>query len=149
MGTDNKIVSLIKKDFNLFLKEYDTSKKVLKEWMRLADIDNLIEVESENYIKKKSKIHGLGLFAKKHFKKHDCIGVALINNKRTTLGRWTNHSHLHNAEFLHLIHNEENTIIVCIAIKDILYNEEITVNYRNHINKKNERTVINRDEKQD
>lgn len=45
MGTDNKIVSLIKKDFNLFLKEYDTSKKALKEWMRLADIDNLIEVE--------------------------------------------------------------------------------------------------------
>ena len=128
----NQSVNLIKKDFILFLKEYNISKSDLKEWMRLVDINNLIEIESENYIKSKSKIHGLGLFARKCFKEHDCIGVVFINNKRTTIGRWTNHSHLNNAEFILSRDDKGALMMICIATKDILENEEITVNYRNH-----------------
>ena len=120
-------------DFNLFLKEYGITENDLNIWMEQMDVNNLVEVESINYYKKKSQVHGLGLFANKNFKKGDHLGIVMIGDKRCTLGRWTNHEKNNNVEFSRSDYDDYNEIkVVCIASVDISRDQELLVNYRNH-----------------
>ena len=111
-------------DYNLWLKEMNFSEDKVQ--CMMAELDPfLLNVKSNLYIKNKSKIHGIGLFAKKNINKKDFIGFALFKGKKTTLGRYTNHSKNPNIEFIML---EKN--IVSYALSEIKNNEELLVNYR-------------------
>ena len=112
-------------DFELYLKELDITESDLTEWMHLMDKKHLMEVKSDKYYKKKSPIHGIGLFAINNLNKGDYIGFANFENKRTTLGRYTNHSGNPNIEFIKSKNN-----IIGVAIQAIKKNEELLVNYR-------------------
>tara|TARA_R110002153_G_C13033210_1_gene468966 strand:- start:173 stop:553 length:381 start_codon:yes stop_codon:yes gene_type:complete len=120
------------KDFKLFLKELKITEKEMMAWMKYQDIDNLIEIESSFYYKKKSKINGLGIFANKNFNKFDIIGAVIMDDKRTTLARWVNHSRNGNVEFVPY-NNKEYSMIskICIAKRNIKKDTELKVNYRN------------------
>ena len=120
-------------DFNLFLREYQITENQLNDWMDSMDINHLVEVESLNYYKKESPIHGVGLFANKKFKKEDHLGIVVIGDKRCSLGRWTNHGKNNNVEFVYCNYNDYNEIkCICKATRSINKNEELIVNYRNH-----------------
>jgi SET domain-containing protein len=112
-------------DFELYLKELNITEDDLIKWMEVMDKEHLIEIKSNKYYKKKSKIHGIGLFAINNLNKGDYIGLANFENKRTTLGRYTNHSGNPNIEFKKYENN-----IIGIVIKPIKKNEELLVNYR-------------------
>ena len=91
---------------------------------------SVIDIESNNYYKNLSNIHGFGIFASKEIKKDDIIGLGVVDGiKKTLLGRYTNHSDNNNARFYHLFNND----VVMIAEKDIVKKEEILINYRDHV----------------
>ena len=118
-------------DYEKFLKKSNVSNDEVLEWMKIMDIDNLIEIKSNKYHKSKSKIQGVGLFASKAFTKGEYIGIVGLNEKRTTLARFTNHSDLPNIEF-DFYFNKEHPEIQAIAytLKAIKKNKELFVNYR-------------------
>ena len=89
-----------------------------------------IEFKSDFYYKDKSNIHGVGVFALKNINKEEVIGIGSIDNKyKTTLGRFTNHSDNNNCMFYYLKNND----VVMVATKNISKNEEILINYRDHV----------------
>ncbi len=112
-------------DFQLYLKERGITEEDLIEWMAIMDKNHLMEIISDKYYKKKSKIHNIGLFALDKLNKGDYIGFALFENKRTTLGRYTNHSGRPNIKFI-----KSHTNIIGITTKVIKKNEELLVDYR-------------------
>jgi SET domain-containing protein len=112
-------------DFDLYLKEIGFTNQQLLDWMEYNDKYYLIEVESDVYYKAVSKIQGQGLFANKNILKGEVIGEATINDKRTTLTRYINHSSNPNVVFKMI--NDE---VIGFALKKIKKNEELLVNYR-------------------
>tara|TARA_Y100000114_G_scaffold124706_1_gene120572 strand:+ start:1291 stop:1683 length:393 start_codon:yes stop_codon:yes gene_type:complete len=100
---------------------------------KMQSVTNMLEVISlynPHVEKKKSDIHGYGMFARKTIKKNTIIGLGTINGiYKTNIGRYTNHSSNPNIEFKFL--NNEDAI--AIASKDIKKNKEILVDYKNHI----------------
>ena len=91
----------------------------------------VIDVKNSAYIKKKSKIHGYGVFAKKNISKGDIIGVVIGfnngNKYRSHIGRFTNHSVLKNTIFKLI---SEDVVAECVV--NIKKGEEILVDYRDH-----------------
>ena len=119
-------------DFKLFLKEKNITNDNLIKWMQQMDVNNLIEIKSSNYYKSKSNIQGEGLFASKKFKKGDYLGIVVLQEKRTTLSRFVNHSDKPNIEFIKYKNKEYPEITaVAHALKSIKINKELLVNYRN------------------
>lgn len=110
-------------DFNL-LKKYLKS----KEFLELAGI--VVDEKNKNYRVDKSSIDGFGVFSNKNFNKGDIIGYGRLGNTRTLAGRYTNHSDNNNANFYY-IDNSKDVVLICE--KNIYINEEILVNYRNHL----------------
>lgn len=72
-----------------------------------------------------SDIEGKGVFALTDFSEGDAVGVGRVDNNRTDLGRYTNHSSEPNVKCT-LINKE----VLFEAIKPIHKNEEITIDYR-------------------
>lgn len=81
--------------------------------------------------KSKSNIHGYGVFATGNIQENEIIGPARIDNKRTILGRYVNHSISPNAEMF--IHNKNiylkaiHPICGCQGGYD---GDEITIDYK-------------------
>ena len=115
-------------DYDLWLKEMNISDKEAQLIMAELDVNHLLNTKSKIYHKNKSKIHGIGLFATNDINNKDFIGLANFKTKRTTLGRYTNHSNDEKANIKFSILDSEN--IVAFAIKNIKKNEEILINYR-------------------
>ena len=89
-----------------------------------------IEFESDMYHKSESKIHGIGVFALRKILKEEIIGLGSIDGKhKTILGRYTNHSEDNNAMFYYL----KTSDVVMLAERDIDKDEEILINYRDHV----------------
>ena len=92
----------------------------------------VVDIKNDVYVKRKSGIHGFGIFAKKDISKNETIGVALgFNNGkkyRSYIGRFTNHSNLKNIIFEEL----ECGDVIAICTKDIRGGEEMLVDYRDH-----------------
>jgi hypothetical protein len=120
-------------DHEAFKKEY----KITNELEKLVlDITSDLDLSDIQGVKlNNSDIHGLGVFAE-DFKKGKIIGYARLDGNRTILGRYTNHAKSHNAKPL-----KNGNNIMLYAIKDI-YQEEITVDYRDMIDINNELKVI-------
>lgn len=81
-----------------------------------------------------SNIHGTGVFALKNFKRRNIIGIGIfyilyyIPQITNDLGRWLNHSYNPNCV---LYYHEKSNNYLIVAIREILKNDEITINY-NH-----------------
>lgn len=122
------------KDYNLFLSEINMSEasvRVISE-NKCDQID--MPYGSYKFGVYKSEIEGLGVFATSGIKKDDCIGPARLSEKRTHLGRYTNHSKYPNAQMMAIRGD-----IYLFAIKDISgcqggsKGEEITTDYRDNM----------------
>lgn len=99
---------------------------------KLAKIDNMIVTTPlRNFDLKPSPIHGIGFFTTVNYYPGEFIGAALVNGKRTELGRWVNHSEEPNIEILV---DELGKHARMSAIKDIVAGEELTVCYVNNVN---------------
>lgn len=119
-----------KKDFNDYEKMLLDINITQSQIDLMTNTKNLIETSSNIYKKLKSSIHGTGVFANRKIKKNTLIGIASLNDSvKTTLGRWTNHSLNNNAIFLFT----ENLDGLMFSVKEIKENEEILINYRDHI----------------
>jgi hypothetical protein len=70
------------------------------------------------------------MFAQVDLEQGDIIGLASVNAiHKTYLGRYTNHSHNPNIDFLYL----QNYDLIGVAKQPIKKGEELLVDYRNHI----------------
>ena len=83
---------------------------------------------------KKSRIHGLGLFAKNNICSDSVLGVTHVKDKRfshgyirTPLGGFFNHSKNPNCEAIYI-----GDFIKIKTITNINFGEEITVDYTKH-----------------
>ena len=91
---------------------------------------NVIDVKTDKYYKGDSDIHGEGIFALNDIVKGGIIGLGSIDNtNKTFLGRYTNHSDSGNAMFYYL----SNDDVVMVTKKNISKDEEILINYRDHV----------------
>ena len=68
------------------------------------------------------------MFANYDISKGRTIGVGYFDNNRTILGRYINHSPFNNAKFYY-----KEQAVILLAEKDIVKDEEILVNYRDHL----------------
>ena len=101
----------------------------LEELDKLSDTGPVIDVKSYLTERRKSNIHGYGMFAKRKILKNDFIGMASIDNTyKTYLGRYTNHSANPNIAFLY---NQSNDLLVK-ALRDIEAGEELFLDYTSH-----------------
>tara|TARA_B110000483_G_scaffold44551_1_gene55670 strand:- start:450 stop:818 length:369 start_codon:yes stop_codon:yes gene_type:complete len=112
-------------DYDLWLKEMNLSEDQVQDIMTKLDVDYLLNNKNKKYHKEKSKIHGIGLFATNDIKKKEFVGLASFKEKRTTLGRYTNHSNKPNLEF-----RKFKKDVAAYALINIDKNEELLVNYR-------------------
>lgn len=120
--------------FYEMLEEYGIDFNKLKKYLKSKEFYDIagpiVDEKNKNYKVSKSSIDGLGIFSNKDFNKGDIIGYGRINNTRTLAGRYANHSDMNNANFYY-IENSEDVVLICE--KDISINEEILINYRNHL----------------
>jgi hypothetical protein len=117
------------KDWDNLLLELDLTKEDEDSWMKYIDSDEFLELtggisteDNENFYLAKSALHGKGLFAKRDLKANELIGYVSLNNKRTLIARYTNHSDSNNATI------NNNTLYTEVDIKK---DKEILINYRN------------------
>jgi SET domain-containing protein len=118
-------VSLIdREDLRSFYKEFGLDPAAVR---RIAeDVSDQIEIISQLYEIGNSLIEGQGVFARKRMLSGTCVGKARIANKRTPLGRFTNHAKHPNARMLF----DGMGNIVMILDRNVDAGEELTVNYR-------------------
>jgi len=73
-----------------------------------------------------SSIGGIGVFSSFQFKSGVSLCIARMSGFRTPVGRFTNHSHNPNCEFIHDGYGDVNLV----TIRPVSIGEELTVNYR-------------------
>ena len=115
-----------KKDYLMFLSEIGINEKLARVISENDEDQIKTKQDSSDIYINESFIQGLGVFASKEFLSGETIGFARIENKRTLLGRYANHSKDPNCVF-EICDNSAKAI----AIKNIKCNQEITVDYRN------------------
>jgi len=122
-------------DYLEMLKEFGLNEEKVREQIESADFEKvagkIVPEETKKYIVKHSLINGKGVFTCINFPKNYMLGHVLINNNRTLLARYVNHSSNNNAIF----HRREDGTMVAFLIKDVKKGEEILVNYRDHTKK--------------
>ena len=99
--------------------------------MKLSGKDVLDRLRSRVFCRlRPSKIHGIGVFALRKILKEEIIGLGSVDGThKTILGRYTNHSDDNNAMFYYLKAHD----VVMVAGRDIDKDEEILINYRDHV----------------
>jgi|TARA_R100000081_G_scaffold20222_1_gene8634 hypothetical protein len=87
---------------------------------------------------KKSKIDGMGIFAKEDIERDTNIGIThvqipiLTNFLRTPLGGFINHSEENNCYLAEMLNWDRYKVFNLFSEVDILKGEEITLNYHIH-----------------
>ncbi len=115
-----------KNDINVPLKKLGIT---IDEMNKLTEMGEVVKLDSMFFEKKKSKIHGYGIFALTTIRTQSLFGMASIDNKyKTYLGRYVNHSNEPNIKFIYTSSND----LAAVAIKDIQKGEEILVDYASH-----------------
>ena len=116
--------------FESMLKDFNITKEDLE---TITKTGQVLEFYNRFYEKRKSNIHGYGVFAKRNISKGQVVGLGTIDTYyKTTLGRYTNHSDTNNAKF-YFLHNND---MIMIAEEDIVIGNEILINYRHHVNER-------------
>lgn len=111
-----------------------------KEMQIITNYGSVINDNSPFVYRAKSKIDGEGMFAQEDIKKDAFLGLASTTIPvfaKTFLGRYTNHSFNANIKF---IPNKDYAFSVW-AIKDIKKDEEVLVDYTNHVPSKKEKKI--------
>lgn len=120
----------IQADYLDLLDELQITEEQVQEQVQLNDICDY--VLPENIRLANSPIHGKGIFATASIPKNTKIALAKINDERTLVGRYTNHSNIPNCTMVLL----DNGDIELHSIADIVgclggqLGDELTVNYR-------------------
>lgn len=110
-------------DFAAFLHQAGISQPALDEIVNTDD--ETIETELPGIERKKSKIHGIGMFATRSFSKGDAVCPGRVSGRRTLAGRWINHSVDANIEPVSF-----DGDIFAVAKTDIHQGDELLVDYR-------------------
>ncbi len=102
-----------KTGYHKMLSDLNCSEDKMQRVTNMLDVISLYNPYVE---KRRSDIHGYGMFASRTIKKNTIIGLGTINGiYKTNIGRYTNHSSNPNIEFKFL--NNEDAI--ALASKDI------------------------------
>lgn len=114
-------------DYGNFVREFGLPLAFID--ARMRQTDDLIETDAcyRNMVMHPSPIHGIGVFASRNIKAKELIAPARRDSKRCIAGRFTNHSHTPNAEFVPTGIDDH---VDMIATRKIEMGEEITVDYR-------------------
>lgn len=113
-------------DYNIVLKEYGFSESVARKQSEGTDD---MDGKSYNILRvRKSRIEGRGLYLADPVQAGDVIAPARVAGKRTTAGRYTNHSARPNAIMI-----QKGNDIDLVAVTHI-GDEEVTVDYRDALN---------------
>lgn len=115
-------------DYALLVNEINmTQDEIDKQVLNVADLLDSDHERNNNYdlYVRKSKIHGSGVFAKRHFLKDEIVCYARLGKLRTKYGRYANHALFANVD-IKIVGDD----IVFVASRDIHADDEITVNYR-------------------
>lgn len=89
-----------------------------------VDPETLDETPLDGVEVSPSPIHGLGLFATRTFTAGDTVCPATIGDKRSLAGRYSNHHHTPNCEFV-----TRDGALVLAAVTDVAQGDELTTNY--------------------
>ena len=110
-----------------------------QEMDRMKNFGEVINDNSPFVYRAKSKIHGEGMFAQVNIKKDSFLGLASVAPVyKTFLGRYTNHSFNANIKFTF----DKDSNVCVVAIKNIKKDEEILVDYTDHIPSKNSKEIV-------
>jgi len=124
---ENRVALQIKNaqnDYSLFLSQIGINQEEMDKIVTIES--DLMEMPEGNAVElRKSKIHGLGLFALKDFEVGEIICPGRLDGKRTPAGRFINHSFESNI-LPQLVGND----IYAVATRKIHANEELLVDYR-------------------
>jgi hypothetical protein len=124
---ENRVALQIKNaqnDYSLFLFQIGINQKEMDKIVTIES--DLMEMPEGNAVElRKSKIHGLGLFALQDFEVGEIICPGRLDGKRTPAGRFINHSFDSNI-LPQLVGND----IYAVATRKIHANEELLVDYR-------------------
>lgn len=115
-------------DYKKFVIEHQTTEEIMQFVSSTDDMVSLPECFNHLYVAE-STVAGNGVYSKKYFEAGEVIGPVRIEDKRTLLGRYCNHSKNANITFK----NVDETHLA-IASKNIKIGEELTMNYREVIN---------------
>lgn len=114
-------------DYVLFLNEIGLNEDLARLISENKD-DQTSTHDTDNIYLSDSELQGTGIFANKCFETNELIGIARINDLRTAIGRYANHSKNPNCKF-----EICDNLAQAIALRYINKDEEITVDYRNAI----------------
>lgn len=117
-------------DYLDLLDELQITEEQVQKQVNLDNICNY--VLPENIQIAKSPIHGKGIFATAFIPKNTKIALGKINNQRTLIGRYTNHSNVPNCKMV-LLDNGDIEMHSIVDITGCLggqLGDELTVNYR-------------------
>lgn len=124
---ENRVALQIKNaqnDYSLFLSQIGINQEEMDKIVTIES--DLMEMPEGHAVElRKSKIHGLGLFALKDFEVGEIICPGRLDGKRTPAGRFINHSFKSNI-LPQLVGND----IYAVATRKIHANEELLVDYR-------------------
>lgn len=124
---ENRVALQIKNaqnDYCLFLSQIGINQEEMDKIVTIES--DLMEMPEGHAVElRKSKIHGLGLFALKDFEVGEIICPGRLDGKRTPAGRFINHSFESNI-LPQLVGND----IYAVATRKIHANEELLVDYR-------------------
>ena len=118
-------------EYNLFLDAEDVKSLTdelghTKDSMRkLVSTNDVIHKAQRNIYISGSNIDGFGVFPRRSFKKDDFIAEMRCGENRTVAGRYTNHSLNPNSRPMFV-----NGVLSLVSITDIAQNQEVTCNYR-------------------
>jgi len=122
-------MTLSKRDTNLQVA-LDKLELTIDDMWEMTNKGDVLDVDFLSAVRKKSKVHGYGMFATQDIEQGDVIGAALVDGThKTFLGRYTNHANNPNIKFLYIdSHNA-----VAIAVEDISEGEELFADYPSHM----------------
>jgi hypothetical protein len=124
---ENRVALQIKNaqnDYSLFLSQIGINQEEMDKIVTIES--DLIEMPESYAVElRKSKIHGLGMFALKDFEIGEVICAGRLNGKRTPAGRFINHSFESN-----ILPQLVGDDIYAVATRNIHANEELLVDYR-------------------
>lgn len=113
-------------DYKRILAEYGLNEATARLISENTDDQTDDDCGYANVYLSDSPLQGIGVFASKDLTAGDVIGIARINDLRTKIGRYTNHSVNPNC-----LYEICDNFVKAIALTDIKKDAEITVDYRN------------------
>jgi hypothetical protein len=117
-------IELAQTDYQLFLEQLGVDQDTMDAIVTIES--DLIDMpEGHDVELKKSPVHGLGMFATRHFFAGEVICPGRLDGKRTPAGRYINHSH--DANVMPYKFGDD---LYVIALKDVGVGNELLINYR-------------------